>query len=205
MLQKWIEKVREAITAPCRLVTGVGSGLGILSVNLGKSSPPLCVDFYVLSQFALLCDGMIGLPSLESHGILIDKEQRLIHYAGRKRHSMDVPTHIASPWQTKTQPLSLLTAAPVQLATPQPLDVLPRWDSVNAVVLIDKHVAKCVKCAQHKGISSRPAHILEYPPPNRPWDVVSIDLLQLPTSAQGSKYLLVMVDMFFFFFQEMSY
>ncbi len=40
----------------------------------------------------------------------------------------------------------------------------------------------------------RPAPILEYPPPDRPWDVVSIDLLQLPVSHQGSKYLLVCVD-----------
>ncbi len=40
----------------------------------------------------------------------------------------------------------------------------------------------------------RPAPILEYPPPDRPWDVVSIDLLQLPASNQGSKYLLVCVD-----------
>ncbi len=61
---------------------------------------------------------------------------------------------------------------------------------------IAEHVAKCVKCAQFKGTSSGPAPILEYPPPNRPWDFVSIDLLQLPPSAQGSKYLVVMVDMF---------
>ncbi len=40
----------------------------------------------------------------------------------------------------------------------------------------------------------RPAPILEYPPPNLPCDVVSIDLLQLHASYQGSKYLLVCVD-----------
>ncbi len=40
----------------------------------------------------------------------------------------------------------------------------------------------------------RLAPILEYPPPNRPWDVLSIDLLQLPARYQGSKYLLVCVD-----------
>ncbi len=61
---------------------------------------------------------------------------------------------------------------------------------------IDEQVAKCVKCGQYIGTSSGPAPILEYPPPKRPWDAVSIDLLQLPTSAQGSKYLVVMVDMF---------
>ncbi len=59
---------------------------------------------------------------------------------------------------------------------------------------VEAHVSKCTECRQHKGTVLRPAPILEYPPPNRPWDVVSIDLLQLPSSYQGSKYLLVCVD-----------
>ncbi len=59
---------------------------------------------------------------------------------------------------------------------------------------IDSHVCKCVKCAQNKGTVPRLAPILEYPPPDRPWDVVLIDLLQLPASNQGSKYFLVCVD-----------
>ncbi len=42
---------------------------------------------------------------------------------------------------------------------------------------VEAHVSKCTECAQHKGTVPRPAPILEYPPPNRPWDVVSIDLL----------------------------
>ncbi len=53
---------------------------------------------------------------------------------------------------------------------------------------------KLIECAQHKGTVPRSGPILEYPLPNRPWDVVSIDLLQLPASYQGSKYLLVCVD-----------
>ncbi len=53
---------------------------------------------------------------------------------------------------------------------------------------------RCVKCAQHKGTGPRPAPILEYSPPDRHWDVVSIDLLQIPASHQGSRYLLVCVD-----------
>ena len=40
------------------------------------------------------------------------------------------------------------------------------------------------------------ASILEYPPPERPWDLIAIELLQLPASRQGSKYVLVMVDHF---------
>ncbi len=55
-------------------------------------------------------------------------------------------------------------------------------------------MAKCVKCAQHKGTLPRSAPIIENPPPDWPWDVVSIDLLQLPASHQGSMYLLVCGD-----------
>ncbi len=61
-------------------------------------------------------------------------------------------------------------------------------------VNIDSRVSKCVKCAQNKGTVPRPAPILEYHPPHRPWDVVWIDLLQLHAGNQGSKYLLVCAD-----------
>ncbi len=50
---------------------------------------------------------------------------------------------------------------------------------------IDAYVKRCIKCAQHKVTVARPALILEYPPPDRPWDIVFIDLLQLPVSHQG--------------------
>ncbi len=59
---------------------------------------------------------------------------------------------------------------------------------------VEAHVSKCIQCAQHKGTVPRPALILECPPPSRPWDLVSIDLLQLPASYQRSKYLLICVD-----------
>ncbi len=69
-----------------------------------------------------------------------------------------------------------------------------RYFWLTMSVDIDSYVSQYVKCAQNKGSVPRPAPILEYPPPDRPWDVVSIDLLQLPASNQGSKYLLVCVD-----------
>ncbi len=40
------------------------------------------------------------------------------------------------------------------------------------------------------------APILQYPPPEEPWNVVAMDLLQFPVSYQGSRYLLVCVDHF---------
>ncbi len=125
-------------------LTGVGAdklnilGAVRLPVSLGKSSPPLHFDFYVLSQFALPCDGLIGFPSLESHDILIDTELLVIHYAGRQYRAMAVPTRFSLQWEPKTRHRAPLTAAPVHLAQPQPSDVLPRWNSVNEVVL-DNH------------------------------------------------------------------
>ena len=59
---------------------------------------------------------------------------------------------------------------------------------------IESYVDKCVSCAQHKGAVIGPAPILEYPMPEKPWDIVSIDLLQLQRSQYGSQYLLVCVD-----------
>ncbi len=60
---------------------------------------------------------------------------------------------------------------------------------------LEKHISQCLSCAQTKGTTST-APILEYPLPAGPFDVVSIDLLQLPLSTQGSVYILVCVDHF---------
>ncbi len=67
------------------------------------------------------------------------------------------------------------------------------WPTLKADV---EHVDQYVKCAQYKGVPSGPAPIGQYPPPSAPFDCVSLDLLQLPPSYQGSKYVVVMVDMF---------
>ncbi len=60
---------------------------------------------------------------------------------------------------------------------------------------IEKHIPQCLSCAETKG-TTKTAPILEYPLPARPFDVIGIDLLQLPRSHQGSSYVLVCVDHF---------
>ncbi len=67
------------------------------------------------------------------------------------------------------------------------------WPTMR--VDIEKHIAKCISCAQTKG-TTKTAPILEYPLPDGPFDVIGIDLLQLPRSLQGSTYVLVCVDHF---------
>ncbi len=59
---------------------------------------------------------------------------------------------------------------------------------------IEKHIAQCLSCAETKGTTTAP--ILEYPLAAGPFDVVGINLLQLPRSIQGSIYVLVCVDHF---------
>ncbi len=69
------------------------------------------------------------------------------------------------------------------------------WPTMR--VDIDEYANQCVQCVQQKGSVPKPAPILEYPPPERPWDVVAMDVLHLSVrSRQGSKYVLVMVDHF---------
>ncbi len=60
---------------------------------------------------------------------------------------------------------------------------------------IEKHVSRCLSCAQTKGTTTT-APILEYPLPAAPFDVVGLDFLELPRSSQGSGYILVCVDHF---------
>ncbi len=60
---------------------------------------------------------------------------------------------------------------------------------------IEKHIPQCLSCAATQS-TTQTAPILEYPLPAEPFDVVGIDLLQLPLSIQGSIYVLVCVDHF---------
>ncbi len=60
---------------------------------------------------------------------------------------------------------------------------------------VEKHISQCLSCAQTKGTTSS-APILEYPLPAGPFDLVCIDLLQLPRSTQGSVCVLFSVDHF---------
>ncbi len=60
---------------------------------------------------------------------------------------------------------------------------------------IEKHIAQCLSCHETKG-TTQIAPILECLLPTGLFDVVVIDLLQLPRGIQGSIYALVCVDNF---------
>ena len=59
---------------------------------------------------------------------------------------------------------------------------------------IHAHVVNCLTCAGTKGNTYAPVPMLFYPVPQKPWERVHIDTLELPMSQNGFKYLLVAID-----------
>ncbi len=60
---------------------------------------------------------------------------------------------------------------------------------------IEKHIAQCLSCAEMKR-TTKTAPGVEYPLPARPFNVLSIEIPQLPRSHQSSFYVLVCVNHF---------
>ncbi len=61
---------------------------------------------------------------------------------------------------------------------------------------IYNHIDNCNICAETKGHTRTPASMLSYPIPEKPWDRIHLDTLELPLSENGFKYLLVIIDYF---------
>ncbi len=70
-----------------------------------------------------------------------------------------------------------------------------KYDWLTMLLDTEQHITQCLSCVQHKG-TTQLAPILEYTLPAETFDVVGVDLLQLPRNTQGSSYVLVCVDHF---------
>jgi len=66
------------------------------------------------------------------------------------------------------------------------------WPSMRKDIY--SHIDNCMTCAKVKGYTHLPAPMLTYPVPQKPWERVHIDTLELPMSENGYKYLLVAID-----------
>ena len=139
------------------------------------SLPPLHVPFsqFYLSHDNVLCRRWPQEPGLNDKWVI---PETFVPIVLRLVHDQPMAGH---PGRDKT------------LAATRKLYYWPRMK-----VDVENYVARCVSCAMHKGTTHGQAPILEYPAPERAWDVVSIDLLKLPKSHHGSDYLLVCVDHF---------
>ncbi len=70
------------------------------------------------------------------------------------------------------------------------------WPKMRLDII--QYIDNCTTCAENYGSGSRPVPIQSYPIPNLPWDTVAIDLLTLPLTTDGHRYLLVAIDHFRF-------
>ncbi len=68
------------------------------------------------------------------------------------------------------------------------------WPKMRLDII--QYIDNCTTCAENYGSVSRPVPIQSYPIPNDPWDTVAIDLLTLPLTTDGHRYLLVGIDHF---------
>ncbi len=94
-------------------------------------------------------------------------------------HRLHASTHAGHPGKHRT----LLQARMLYYWTQMRLDIY-------------KYIENCETCATYNGSVSRPVPIKSYPIPNEPWETVAIDLLTLPVTTEGHKYLLVAIDHF---------
>ncbi len=58
------------------------------------------------------------------------------------------------------------------------------------------HVDNCQICAETKSNTRSPPPMLTYPIPQKPWERIHIDTLELPMSENGYKYLFIAIDYF---------
>ena len=140
----------------------------------------------------------ISIPTLHIplKQFLLNADGLLCRYWENKRHPV---TQLIVPDQYIPYVLQLLHDSPVSGHPGKERTLIAGrlkyyWPTMKRD--IDQYIDDCVTCAKYKGFVNKPAPILTYPPPTRPWQVVSIDLLQLMPSYKGSKYLLVCVDHF---------
>ena len=66
---------------------------------------------------------------------------------------------------------------------------------VNMAKDVDTHCRECVKCQQSKLLLPSRAPMVDMPI-DRPWQMIAVDVLKVPTSTSNNKYLLVIQDYF---------
>ncbi len=68
------------------------------------------------------------------------------------------------------------------------------WPTMRIDII--NYIDKCLSWAENHDSVARPVPIKSYPMPTEPWETIAIDLLKLPLTTEGHKYLLVCIDHF---------
>ena len=77
--------------------------------------------------------------------------------------------------------------------TLQKLRLIAYWVGMSSDVA--KHYLKCITCQQAKLPTPNKAPLVSLPV-GRPWEMLAVDVLEVPLSSHGNRYLLVMQDYF---------
>ncbi len=65
-------------------------------IILGKGSSRLCLDFYVVPDFSLPSDCLLGLTSLKSSRIVVHPDTNLVTFQGKSFQAMETPMHLTA-------------------------------------------------------------------------------------------------------------
>ncbi len=144
-------------------------GVVRLPVSLGRNTPVIRLDFYVESSFSLPPDGLLGLSSLRSKGIIIVPDSNTVKFQERCFKAMDQPVCLASSWTNKETPsmgresispetkmytVPNLSAVPVPdtgATGRTPTDIYRGWKSVNMIVMGNREIPQ--RTAMHIPVS----------------------------------------------------
>ena len=72
-------------------------GVVTLPVSLGKHDKPMTLDFFVITDFSLPADGLLGLESFRDHNMEIHPTTASVKYNGFSYRTMPVPAPLISP------------------------------------------------------------------------------------------------------------
>ncbi len=87
-------------------------GIVRLPVRLGKGTATIRLDFYVVSDFSLPSDGLLGLKSMQANKMVIHTDTSTVRFQGKTFRAMDHPRClISSSHSTNQSQVVLLTDA----------------------------------------------------------------------------------------------
>ena len=128
-------------------------GIVTLPMSLGKKTNRLKLDFYVVSDFSLPTDGLLGLTTLKSHKMVIKPDENSVLCQGRRFKAMDQPMSLTGYTTPSSQTDLSASTSPggvlaVQLSSPASStkhdtdSTIKQWDwkEVRATVVGDHEV-----------------------------------------------------------------
>ncbi len=138
-------------------------GVVRLPIVLGKGTSRLCLDFYVVSDFRLPSDGLLGLTSLKSNQVVIHPDTNVVKFQGESLKAMEKLMRLTAPREqdkdNKTGTFRPQAVAAVQVPSPvssSNKDTVKtglngNWKQVNATVIGNHEIPD--RTAMHTHVS----------------------------------------------------